>query len=201
MAGTVISGVHDMESSVTDRLWDRDVQEFISACRQENLSDIALDHRPGADGRVRLTVSATYRSRKGRIVPVGYRWADSRAGLTAEVYAGKAKAPAGAELDGLLRLALRAGLWAERRHVAFALLAVMELQSKADGVSGRLQLEYLKALGGKDPDFAVSSLSGREDSDEVPERKTLLARARGLTVQTLNDLAYLYGTRTGHDAP
>ncbi|MBP1136179.1 hypothetical protein JOE31_002411 [Arthrobacter sp. PvP023] len=190
-----------MESSVTDRLWDKDVQEFISACRQEKLSDIALDHRAGADGRALLTVSATYRSRKGRIVPVGYRWADSRSGLAAEVYAGKAKAPAGVALDGLFRVALRAGLWAERRHVAFALLAVTDVQSKADGVSSRLQLEYLKVLGGKEPDFAMTSWSGRDDSPEVPDRKTLLARARELTMQTLNDLAYLYGTRTGQDAP
>lgn len=190
-----------MESSVTDRLWDRDVQEFISACRQEKLSDIALDHRPGANGRVLLDVSATYRSRKGRIVPVGYRWADSPSGLTAEVYAGKAKAPAGVELDGLFRLALRAGLWAERRHVAFALLAVSDVQSKADGVSSRLQLEYLKALGGNESDSTASLLRGRGDSAGDSERTALIAQARELTMQTLNDLAYLYGSRSGQDAP
>jgi hypothetical protein len=190
-----------MESSVTDRLWDRDVQEFISACRQEKLSDIALDHRPGANGRALLDVSATYRSRKGRIVPVGYRWADSRSGLAAEVYAGKAKAPAGVELDGLFRLALWAGLWAERRHVAFALLAVRDVQSKADGVSSRLQLEYLKALGANESDSTASLLRGTGDSAGDPERMALIAQARGLTMQTLNDLAYLYGSRSGHDEP
>lgn len=185
-----------MENGVTDRLWDKDVQGFISACRQEKLCDIALDHRDG-NGKALLTVAATYRSRKGRIVPVGYRWADSKSGLTAEVYVGKAKAPAELELDGLFRLALRAGLWGERRHVAFALMAITDVQAKAARVRGRLQLEYLKALGGDEPNSAVS---GRVDAAGTPERKALMAQADGLTMQTLNDLAYLYGARSGHGA-
>ncbi|MFF1383330.1 hypothetical protein ACFVWT_07195 [Arthrobacter sp. NPDC058288] len=190
-----------MESGVTDRLWDKDVQEFISACRQEKLSDIALGHSLGVNGRALLTVSATYRSRKGRIVPVGFRWADSRSGLTAEVYAGKAKAPARVGLDGLFRLALRAGLWAERRHVAFALLAVTDVQSKADGVRARLQLEYLKALGGNESESTALLVRGPYDSAGDPERKALIEQAGELTMQTLNDLAYLYGARSGLDTP
>ena len=107
-----------MENGVTDRLWDKAVQEFIAACRQEKLSDITLNHKGLDKGQPVLAVSATYLSRKGRIVPVGFRWAAAKSGLAAEVYVGKAKAPAGLELDGLFRLALRAGLWMERRHVA-----------------------------------------------------------------------------------
>lgn len=163
-----------MENGVTDRLWDRDVQEFISTCRQEKLSDITLNQRELDSGQPLLTVSATYRSRKGRLVPVGYRWTESRSGVAGEVYLGKAKAPAGPGLEGLFRLALRAGLWRERRHVAFALLALTDLHSKADGIRGRLQLEYLRAFGGD----------------------ASAAQAQELTLQTLNDLAYLYGTRS-----
>ena len=163
-----------MENGVTDRLWDRDVQEFIAACRQEKLSDISVNQLDTENGQSLLSVSATYRSRNGRILPVGYRWTKSRSGPMGEVYIGRANAPAGLELDGLFWLALRSGLWVERRHVAFALLALTDLQSKADGVRVRLQLEYLKVLGGNEPG----------------------AQARELTLQTLNDLAYLYGTRS-----
>lgn len=163
-----------MENRLTDRLWDRDVQAFIAACRQERLSDITVSQKEADNGQSLLSVSATYRSGKGRIQPVGYRWVTSRSGLAGEVYVGKAKAPAGLELDGLFWLALRAGLWGERRHLAFALLALADLRSKADGVRGRLQLEYLGTLGGK----------------------ASMAQAQELTLQTLNDLAYLYGTRT-----
>lgn len=168
-----------MENGVTDRLWDKAVQEFIAACRQEKLSDITLNHEPLDNGQALLGVSASYRSRKGRTVPLGFRWAAAKSGIAAEVYVGRAKAPAGVELDGLFRLALRAGLWMERRHVAFALLAVTDIHSKADGVRGRLELEYLKALAG----------------DES------VAQARELTLQTLNDLAYLYGSRSAYGTP
>jgi hypothetical protein len=167
-----------MENGVTDRLWDRDVQEFISACRQERLSDITLSHAGADDGQPKLSVSATYRSTKGRSRPVGYRWVKSGSGLAGEVYVGKAKAPAGLELDGMFWLALREGLWSERRHLAFALLALADLQSKADGVRGRLQLAYLGTLGAE----------------------ASLAQAQELTLQTLNDLAYLYGTRSAAPA-
>ena len=55
-----------MENGVTDRLWDRDVQEFISTCRQEKLSDITLNQRELDSGQPLLTVSATYRSRTSK---------------------------------------------------------------------------------------------------------------------------------------
>jgi len=168
-----------MENGVTDRLWDKAVQEFIAACRQENLSDITLNHKALDNGQQVLAVSAMYLSRKDRSVPVGFRWTASKSGPAAEVYVGKAKAPAGLDLDGLFRLALRAGLWKERRHVAFALLAVTDIHSKADGVRGRLELEYLKVLAGEGS----------------------VAQARELTLQTLNDLAYLYGARAAYSTP
>lgn len=188
-----------MESGVTDRLWDKDVQEFIGACRHEKLSDIALGYTVLGGGEVLLTASALYLSKRGRHVPLGYRWAESKSGAAAEVFVGKAKASAGQELDGLFGLALRAGLWGERRHVAFALLALTDVHSKADGVRGRLQLEYLKAIYGVEPVTVAPRPSGRNDAADSPERKGKVAQARELTLQTLNDLAYLYGARTGKD--
>lgn len=188
-----------MENGLTDRLWDSDVQEFISACRNETLSDITLGYTVLGDGKLLLTASAFYLSRRGRRVPLGYRWTKSKSGTAAEIYVGKAKASAGQELDGLFGLALRAGLWRERRHVAYALLAVTEIRSKADGVRGRLELEYLKALYGVEAVSAVPVPSGRNDTGDSPERQSRVAQAQELTLQTLNDLAYLYGARTGKD--
>jgi hypothetical protein len=163
-----------MENGVTDRLWDRDVQDFIAACRQEKLTDIMLSQIDVGNGRPRLSVSAAYRARNGRQLPVGYRWPKSRDGSSGELYVGKASASAGQELHGLSWLALRAGLWAERRDLALVLTALTDLQSKADGVRGRLQLEYLRALG----------------------TNASMTQAQELTLQTLNDLAYLYGIRS-----
>ena len=185
-----------MENGVTDRLWDKDVQEFIAACRHEKLSDITLGYSAARSGEMLLTASALYRSKSGRTVPVGVRWAESKAGALAQMYVGKAKAPAGQELEGLFRLALRAGLWWERRHVAFALLAVMDVHAKADGVRGRLQLEHLKALHGHESAMASPLPPGRGDSGRSPQREVLSAQAEQLTLQTLNDLAYLYGARS-----
>lgn len=188
-----------MENGVTDRLWDRDVQDFISACRHEKLSDISFGYSVLGDGKLLLTASALYLSRRGRHVPLGYRWTESKSGTAAEVFVGKAKASAGQELDRLFGLALRAGLWGERRHVAFALLAVTEVHSKADGVRGRLELEYLKALYGGEPVPVAPAPSARKDAAGSPERKPSVTQAQELTLQTLNDLAYLYGARTGKD--
>jgi hypothetical protein len=188
-----------MENGLTDRLWDRDVQEFISACRNETLSDITLGYTVLGDGKLLLTASAFYLSRRGRRVPLGYRWTESKSGTAAEIYVGKAKASAGQELDGLFGLALRAGLWRERRHVAYALLALTEIRSKADGVRGRLELEYLKALYGVEAVSVVPVPPGRNDAGDSPERQSRVAQAQELTLQTLNDLAYLYGARTGKD--
>jgi hypothetical protein len=129
---------------------------------------------------------------------LGYRWAESKSGTAAEIFVGKAKASAGQELDGLFGLAVRAGLWGERRHVAFALLAVTDVHSKADGVRGRLQLEYLKALHGVEP-VSVGPLSSMRNDAADSQRQSRVAQAQELTLQTLNDLAYLYGARTGKD--
>lgn len=188
-----------MENGVTDRLWDKDVQEFIIACRHENLSDITLGYKILGGGQMLLTASAFYLSKRGRRVPVGYRWTESKSGPTAEIFVGRAKASAGQELDGLFGLALRAGLWGERRHVAFALLAVTDVQSKADGVRGRLQFEYLKALYSDDPVPAEPLPSGRSATSELAGQQSRIAQALELTLQTLNDLAYLYGARTGKE--
>jgi hypothetical protein len=188
----------DMENGVTDRLWDKDVQEFISACRHEKLRDITLGYTVRGNGEMLLTASALYLSKRGRHVPLGYRWAESKSGTAAEIFVGKAKASAGQELDGLFGLAVRAGLWGERRHVAFALLAVTDVHSKADGVRGRLQLEYLKALYGVEP-VSVGPLSSMRNDAADSQRQSRVAQAQELTLQTLNDLAYLYGARTGKD--
>lgn len=188
-----------MESGVTDRLWDKDVQEFIIACRHGQLSDITLGYTVLGAGQMFLTASAFYLSKRGRRVPMGYRWTESKSGPAAEIFVGRAKASAGQELDGLFGLALRAGLWGERRHVAFALMALADVQSKADGVRGRLQLEYLKALFGDEPVSVEPLRSGPDDGAGSPGRQSRIAQAQELTLQTLNDLAYLYGARAGKD--
>lgn len=189
----------EMESGVTDRLWDKDVQEFIIACRHEQLSDITLGYTVLGGGQMLLTASAFYLTKRGRRVPVGYRWTESRSGAAAEIFVGRAKASAGQELDGLFGLALRAGLWGERRHVAFALMALADVRSKADGVRGRLQLEYLKALFGDEPVSVEPLQSGPDDAAGSPGRQSRIAQAQELTLQTLNDLAYLYGARAGKE--
>lgn len=189
-----------MENGVTDRLWDKDVQEYIAACRHEKLSDITLGYSAGEDGHSFLTASALYVTLKGRAVPIGYRWADSKSGRTAEVYVGKARTAAPQELEGLFRLALRAGLWRERRHVAFALLAVSDVHLKADGVRSRLHFEHLKALYGYDAVSLALLQSSRVDGIDAPERRARAAQAHELTLQTLNDLAYLYGARSANDS-
>jgi hypothetical protein len=191
----------DMENGVTDRLWDKDVQEYIAACRHEKLSDITLGYSTGNDGQFFLTASALYLSLKGRVVPIGYHWADLKSGRIAEVHIGKAKAPAPQELNGLFRLALRAGLWIERRHVAFALMALTDVHFKADGVRSRLHFEHLKALH-RDEAVSVALLqASRGDGLDSPDRRAKTAQAHELTLQTLNDLAYLYGARSGDDSP
>jgi hypothetical protein len=190
-----------MENGVTDRLWDKDVQEYIAACRHEKLTDITLGYSAGDDGHSFLTASALYVTLKGRAVPIGYRWADSKSGRTAEVYVGKARTAAPRELEGLFRLALRAGLWRERRHVAFALLAVSDVHLKADGVRSRLHFEHLKALYRDEGLSAALLRASRVDGLDSHERKAKAAQAHELTLQTLNDLAYLYGARSGNDSP
>jgi hypothetical protein len=190
-----------MENGVSDRLWDKDVQEYIAACRHEKLSDITLGYSAGHQGQSSLTASALYVTLKGRKVPIGYRWADSKPGRMAEVYVGKATAPAPQELEGLFRLALRAGLWRERRHVAFALLAVAEVHMKADGVRSRLHFEHLKALYRDEAVPIALHQSAGGDGIDAPEQRARAEQAHELTLQTLNDLAYLYGARSGNDSP
>lgn len=190
-----------MENGVTDRLWDKDVQEYIVACRHGELSDITLGYSAGNDGQFFLTASAHYLSPKGRVVPIGYHGADSKSGRTAEVRIGEAKAPAPQELKGLFRLALRAGLWRERRHVAFALMALTDVHFKADGVRGRLHYEHLKALYRDEAVSVAPDQASRGGGPGSPEWTAKAAQAHALTLQTLNDLAYLYGTRSGDDSP
>jgi hypothetical protein len=190
-----------MENGITDRLWDKDVQEYIAACRHEKLSDITLGYSAGDDGHSFLTASALYVTLRGRAVPIGYRWAASKSGRTAEVYVGKARTTASQGLEGLFRLALRAGLWRERRHVAFALLALTDVHLKADGVRSRLHFEHLKALYRDEADLLALLQSSRGDGIDAPERRATAEQAHELTLQILNDLAYLYGARAGNGSP
>lgn len=63
----------DIEGGVTDRLWDKEVQEFIEACKAVQLRDVALSYTDGAGGRF-LAVSAVYQSPKRGPFPIGYSW-------------------------------------------------------------------------------------------------------------------------------
>lgn len=158
-----------------DGLWDEGVQDFIEACKNEKLVDISLGYSVVDAERQILKVSALYRSRFRGLIPIGYRWADRpKLGWVPEVYVGEETAPAGHEPHGYSRIAWRSGLWRERKQLA-ALQGVTDVFFKAHRVRGGLELEHLKAIG---------------EGDDLP-----VPRAREVTLQTLNDLAFLYGGR------
>jgi len=64
-----------MENSVEDRLWDKDVQEFIEACKHCQLSDVLLDYTVMDGGRKILNVTGLLSLPHARFghgwVPVG----------------------------------------------------------------------------------------------------------------------------------
>jgi hypothetical protein len=62
-----------MENGVTDRLWDKGVQDFIGACKHEKLGAVMLGYSMMDDGRKILNVSALYRTRRHQMIPAGYR--------------------------------------------------------------------------------------------------------------------------------
>lgn len=187
-----------MDNGVTDRLWDKDVQEFIEACKHDKLADVEVAY--SGIGSAFLSVSARYRTRRGRLIPIGYRWVESgKWGTHAEVYLGTASAPGAHEAKDFFRLARRAGLFWERNSVAYALLAVMTLYFKAHAVRDRLQLEHLNDLK-NDQEFSAALLQGGiDDGLDVGERQDLISRARDMTLQTLNDLAHLYSAQSKPD--
>lgn len=184
-----------MENGVTDRLWDKDVQEFIEACKHEKLADIEVGY--SGIGSAFLSVSARYRTRRGRLIPIGYRWVESEKwGTHAEVYLGTVPAPAGHDARDFFRLAWKTRLWWERKHVAYALLAVTTLYFKAHAVRDRMQLEHLENLK-KDQEFSAALLKGGiDDGLDVDQRREAISQARDAALQTLNDLAHLYGAHS-----
>ncbi len=184
-----------MENGVTDRLWDKDVQEFIEACKHEKLADIEVGY--SGIGSAFLSVSARYRTRRGRLIPIGYRWVESgKWGTHAEVYLGTVPAPAGHDAKDFFRLAWKTRLWWERNHVAYALLAVTTLYFKAHAVRDRMQLEHLENLK-KDQEFSAALLKGGiDDGLDVDQRREAISQARDAALRTLNDLAHLYGAHS-----
>ena len=188
-----------MESGVTDRLWDKDVQEFIIACRHEQLSDITLGYTVLGGGRMLLTASAFYLTKRGRRVPVGYRWTESKSGAAAEIFVGRAKASAGQELDGLFGLALRAACGASAGTSPLPSWRWLTSSQRPTASAAACNLEYLKALYGDEPVSVGPLQSGPDDAAGSPGRQSRIAQAQELTLQTLNDLAYLYGARAGKE--
>ncbi|QOT19611.1 hypothetical protein [Paenarthrobacter sp. YJN-5] len=184
---------------MTDRLWDKDVQEFIDACKHDKLADVEVAY--SGIGSTFLSVSARYRTRRGRLMPIGYRWVTSEKGLThAEVYLGTASAPGAHEAKDFFRLARRAGLFWERKSVAYALLAVMTVYFKAHAVRDRLQLEHLNDLK-RDQEFSATLLQGGiDDGLDIDARRDLISQAQDMTLRTLNDLAHLYSAHSGPDS-
>src|SRR5687768_18610954 len=88
-----------------DGLWDEGVQEFIEACKHEQLIDISLGYSVLDDRRQILKVSALYRSRFRGLIPIGYRWADRpKLGWVPEVFIGDKTAPAGQQPDRYSRI-------------------------------------------------------------------------------------------------
>jgi len=160
-----------MENSVEDRLWDKDVQEFIEACKHCQLSDVLLDYTVMDGGRKILNVTASFRSRTRGSVMVGYRWAESpRYSWLPQVFVGGHTAPAAHRPGAFRQIAWRAGLWRERTGLDAALLAVKEVFFRAQIVRGGLDKEHLKLH----PDVEA---------------------AQKLTLQVINDLAFLYSCR------
>jgi hypothetical protein len=157
-----------MDSSVTDRLWDKEVQEFVEACKAVQLTDVTLSYTDAEDGRF-LGVSAIYRSPKQGCLPIGFSWVKQPAtGWLPEVFLGRATGFAGQRRSLIRRVVWRQGMWRERLDISRALEAVGNVFFKAQSVRAGLDSEHLK-LFPDDP-----------------------ARAQELTLQTLNDLAFLY---------
>jgi hypothetical protein len=166
--GNVGTGVDGMDSSVTDRLWDKEVQEFIAACKAVQLGDVVLSYTEADDGKF-LGVAAVYRSARWGPMPIGYSWVKQPAtGWLPEVFLGRATGFAGQRRLLIRRAVWRQGLWWERHDLSNALEAVGQVFFKAQAVRAGLDGEHLK-LFPDDP-----------------------ARAQELTLQTLNDLAFLY---------
>jgi hypothetical protein len=91
-------------------------------------------------------------------------------GWVPAVFLEEETAPAANQSDVFFRMAWRSGLLREWNHVA--LTAVSDIFFKAQMVRAELDAEHLNALR----------------SDDLQS----VARAQELTLQTLNDLAYLY---------
>lgn len=164
-----------MENGVTDRLWDKDVQGFIEACKHVKLTGVTLGYSVMEDGRKILNVSGQYQTRFGGLLPIGYGWVNKpRLGWVPEVFVGQETAPAANQSGLFFRLAWRAGLLREWKHLASALVAVGEIFFRAQRVRDGLDKEHIKALG--------------------TEGESSIVRAQELTLQTLNDLAYLYSS-------
>ncbi|WP_139187283.1 hypothetical protein [Pseudarthrobacter chlorophenolicus] len=156
---------------MTDRLWDKSVQEFIQACKHEQLRDVRLGYTVLDDTRKILNVTATYASRKRGPVSVGYRWAETKQGWLPEVFVDLHTAPAGLPAAPRI-LAWKSRLWRERAGVRTALEAVSLIFFKATAVRN---------------DLGTMLTSRSPESSEV-----VLEQGHLLTLQTLNDLAFIY---------
>lgn len=135
-AGNVRVGVRgmDMESSVSDRLWDKEVQEFIEACKAVQLREVMLSYTDGAGGRF-LAVTAVYQSLKQGPVPVGYSWVrQPKTGWLPEISFGQITGFAGQRRDLVRKVVLRQRLWREWRDLEKALEAVGHVFFKAQAV-------------------------------------------------------------------
>lgn len=167
---TWVPGGEGMEG-VTDRLWDKEVQEFIESCKAVQLLDVRLSYTDAGDGAF-LGVSAVYLSPKRGRLPIGYSWVrQPDTGWLPEVFLGPGTEFAGRRGTLVKRFVIRHGLWRERRDITKALDAVGEVFFKAQAVRAGLDREHAKQYP-EDPD-----------------------RVQALTLQTLNDLAFLYSGR------
>lgn len=160
-----------MENGVTDRLWDKDVQEFIEACKAKHLGDVRLGYTVMEDGRKLLSVAAVYRSSRRGPMPVGYRWVHrGRGGWLPFVFLGTAASLPPLQKSLVRRAVWSQGLWRERKEASEALAAVGHIFFKAHAVRQGLDAEHLK---------------------QYPDD---LERVQVMTLQTLNDLAFLYSS-------
>lgn len=181
-----------MGEEETGRVWDREVQAFIKGCRQSALTDIKLTDEGPGDGSC-MRVDATYQTKRGRLLPVSFYWEYAAGQRTAMVRLGKATAPFERYADTLLRLAVRAGLWRERRRAAAAVLSASTIYYRAHAARGRLQEVQMRALR-LEEQFARLGSRGVEALGTVaPVRVKQVEGGRRRALATLNDLAHLYG--------
>jgi hypothetical protein len=182
-----------MCDDVTERIWDTEVQAFIAACMHRGLHNIELKENPvDGDGSL-LQVDALYRSRRGALVPVRLRWERYDGSWAPFISVGNHSCPVFKNHHDYYPVARQARLWWERRTLGAALLGLAAIYVKAHAVRGQLHAARLREA--RTEERALPGLVTAGDTE------IRMAETQQLTLATLNDLAYLYGSRIQSQKP